>query len=87
MRRSHSKAEAFYDAVACHDDEAARRLTTAAPSLMSREQEYEEDFFAVRLLMDRFFGSATAATFADWSSSGRSSRRTTPTPGSPCAER
>jgi hypothetical protein len=57
-----SKAEAFYDAVACHDDEAARRMTTAAPSLLSREQEYEEDFFAIRLLMDRFFGSENAGT-------------------------
>ena len=57
-----SRAEAFYDAVACHDDEGARRMATASPSLMSREQEYEEDFFAIRLLMDRFFGSANAVT-------------------------
>ena len=56
-----SRAEAFYDAVACHDDDAARRMTAATPSLLSREQEYEEDFFAIRLLMDRFFGSASAA--------------------------
>src|SRR5688500_854630 len=57
-----SRVEAFYDAVACHDDEAARRMAVAAPSLMSREHEYEEDFFAIRLLMDRFFGSGNAAT-------------------------
>jgi len=56
-----SRAEAFYDAVACHDDEAAQRMTAAAPSLMSREQEYEEDFFAIRLLMDRFFTPASSA--------------------------
>src|SRR6187549_2671501 len=52
-----SRAEAFFDAVSCRDDEGARRMAAAAPVTIDPAREYEEDFFAVRLLMDRFFGA------------------------------
>jgi hypothetical protein len=56
-----SRAEAFFDAVCCHDDEGARRIADAAPAAMDAGREYEEDFFALRILMNRFFGANDAA--------------------------
>lgn len=71
MEQRTSNALAFFDAVACHDEETARRLTRAAPAIFAADREYEEDFFAVRLLMDRFFGGAEPGqlgpALAQWS--------------------
>jgi hypothetical protein len=55
-----SKGVAFLDAVACRDDEAARRLAAAFPRTAHPTREYEEDFLHVRVLMDLYTGAAPA---------------------------
>ncbi|RKG86096.1 Imm49 family immunity protein [Corallococcus terminator] len=50
-----SRAEPFFDAVACGDTEAARELARLSPRACDRNREYEEDFLFVRFLMDHFF--------------------------------
>jgi len=55
------KCEPFLDAVACRDDEGARRMAAAAPRAPNPAREYEEDFYYLRFLMDRFFGAAQPA--------------------------
>lgn len=50
-----SRAEPFFDAVACGDSEAARELGRLSPRAPDRNREYEEDFLFVRFLMDHFF--------------------------------
>ncbi|WIG94992.1 Imm49 family immunity protein [Myxococcus sp. SDU36] len=52
-----SKAEPFFDAVACRDDEAARAMAPLCPRKPDTTREYEEDFFAVWLPMAFFFGN------------------------------
>ncbi|MCY1016935.1 Imm49 family immunity protein [Pyxidicoccus sp. MSG2] len=52
-----SKAEAFFDAVACGDDEATREMASLCPPAPDTTREYEEDFFAVWLPMAYFFGN------------------------------
>jgi len=47
-----SRAEAFFDAVACRDDEGARRIAAGSPSTPDPSREYEEDFYKVRFAMD-----------------------------------
>jgi hypothetical protein len=49
-----SKADAFFDAVACEDKEAAKELAELAPRAPDRRSEYEEDFLYARFLMDQF---------------------------------
>ena len=49
-----SKADPFFDAVACGDLEAARELARLAPTTVDRKGEYEEDFLYARFLMDQF---------------------------------
>jgi hypothetical protein len=61
-----SKADAFFDAVACHDDEGALRMVAAAPPATDVSKEYEEDFFAVRILMDMFFGNNDQTVIRTW---------------------
>ncbi len=55
------KAEPFFDAVACRDEEGARQMTALAAPAPNPAREYEEDFFHVRFFMDRFFGQGTEA--------------------------
>ncbi len=50
-----SRAEPFFDAVACGDTEAAHELARLSPRGPDRNREYEEDFLFVRFLMDHFF--------------------------------
>ncbi|WP_163991486.1 Imm49 family immunity protein [Pyxidicoccus caerfyrddinensis] len=50
-----SRAEPFFDAVACGDTEAARELARLLPRAADKNREYEEDFLFVRFLMDHFF--------------------------------
>jgi hypothetical protein len=59
-----SKCEPFLDAVACRDDEGARRLAALAPRTPDPGREYEEDFYHLRFLMDRFYGQAEPAALA-----------------------
>lgn len=55
-----SKADAFFDAVACGDVQAATELAQLAPRAADRSVEYPEDFFYARFLMDHFFLGAGA---------------------------
>ena len=55
QNRRTSRAEPFFDAVACEDIEAARELSRLCPQEPYTSREYEEDFLFVRFLMDRFF--------------------------------
>lgn len=50
-----SRAEPFFDAVACGDSEAARELGRLSPRTPDKNREYEEDFLFVRFLMDHYF--------------------------------
>lgn len=56
-----SRAEAFFDAVACHDDEGARRIIAASPKKPDPSREYEEDFYKVRFAMDLWSGAPRGA--------------------------
>lgn len=56
-----SKAEAFFDAVACRDEGGARAIATLSPQTINKGKEYEEDFIYVSLLIRRFYLGATAA--------------------------
>jgi hypothetical protein len=56
-----SKAEAFFDAVACRDEYGARAMATLSRHSINRGKEYEEDFIYVSLLMRRFYLDASAA--------------------------
>ena len=47
-----SKAAPFLDAIACRDDEGARRIAAAMPRQPSPGREYEEDFYYLRVTMD-----------------------------------
>jgi len=47
-----SRAEAFFDAVACRDDDGARRIAAGSPSTPDPSREYEEDFYKIRFAMD-----------------------------------
>jgi hypothetical protein len=55
-----SRAEAFFDAVACRDDQGARRIARASPARPDPSREYEEDFYALRCPMDLLLGEAPA---------------------------
>jgi hypothetical protein len=67
-----SKAIPFLDAIACGDDDDARRIAVASPPSPSRGCEYEEDFFYLRLLMDlavpRVTMPASEAMLSAWAS-------------------
>lgn len=52
-----SKAEPFFDAVACRDDEAAREMASLCPRTADTTREYEEDFLSVWLPMAYFYGN------------------------------
>lgn len=54
-QKLNSRAEPFFDAVACGDTEAARELARLSPRAPDRNREYEEDFLFVRFLMDHFY--------------------------------
>src|ERR1700752_5183117 len=56
-----SQAEAFFDAVACRDNDGARVIANLSPQKISGGREYEEDFIYVSLLMRRFSLEASAA--------------------------
>ncbi|MCY1082652.1 Imm49 family immunity protein [Archangium lansingense] len=51
-----SKAEPFFDAVACRDDDAAKTMASLCPATPDTTREYEEDFLYLRLLMAHFYG-------------------------------
>jgi len=54
-----SHAEAFFDAVACRDEDGARAMARMSPQTINPGKEYEEDFFYVSLLMRRFYLDAS----------------------------
>ncbi|MFY0522372.1 Imm49 family immunity protein [Archangium gephyra] len=54
-----SRADPFFDAVACGDRAAAERIARHSPSAPKLDQEHLEDFLYVRFLMERFFLGAT----------------------------
>ena len=56
-----SEAEAFFDAVACRDEDGARAMSRLLPHTINAGKEYEEDFIYVSLLMRRFYLDASAA--------------------------
>lgn len=56
-----SRAEPFFDAIACEDTEAARSLAHLSRRVADRNREYEEDFLFVRFLMDHFFLGTSAS--------------------------
>jgi hypothetical protein len=60
-----SKADAFFDALACRDEEGARRLAAALPSSPNPDREYEEDFYYVRCVMDIYGGAKPGAAVTD----------------------
>lgn len=49
-----SKNGAFFDAVACRNDEAARRIARLCPVKHSPDFEYEDDFIFVSFLMKKY---------------------------------
>lgn len=58
-----SRADPFFDAVACGDAAAARSIARHSPAEPRPDREHLEDFLYVRLLMQRFFlGAAEAQT-------------------------
>ncbi|KYG07378.1 hypothetical protein BE21_02585 [Sorangium cellulosum] len=55
-----SRAEPFFDAIACLDLECAREQARSARSTWNERVEYEEDFLYVRFLMSAHFLDAPA---------------------------
>jgi len=49
-----SASEPFFDAVACRDDEGAKKIATLSPASFQSGKEYEEDFWYLRFLMDLY---------------------------------
>ncbi|MFY2563940.1 Imm49 family immunity protein [Corallococcus terminator] len=56
-----SRAEPFFDAVACVDVPAARSIAKGSRATWNPDEEYEEDFLYMRLLMDGFVLDAERA--------------------------
>ncbi|WP_164002341.1 Imm49 family immunity protein [Pyxidicoccus caerfyrddinensis] len=56
-----SRADPFFDAIACGDEAGARSIARHSPREARPGQEHLEDFLYVRLLMQRFFLGATDA--------------------------
>lgn len=56
-----SKANAFYDAIASGDAQAAAKIGRLTATTPSPDYEYEDDFLYIRFLMGRFFLNANAA--------------------------
>jgi hypothetical protein len=59
-----SRAEPFFDALACRDDEGARRMALASPRTVDPSREYDEEFYAVRCPMDLLLGEPPPAVLA-----------------------
>jgi hypothetical protein len=53
-----SQTHAFFDAVACRDEEGALLIATLSPQVLNTGKEYEEDFIYMSLLMRRFYLNA-----------------------------
>lgn len=49
-----SRSEPFFDAIACANVKAAQAIAQAARATWNPDEEYEEDFLYMRLLMDGF---------------------------------
>ncbi|CAM3093154.1 Imm49 family immunity protein [Corallococcus soli] len=61
-----SRSEPFFDAIACRDDAGAAELAKHSRRTLATGKEYEEDFFYIRFLMDRFFVAATEGSARQW---------------------
>lgn len=65
-----SKSEPFFDAIACRDRDGALAIARASRASLATGREYEEDFFYMRFLMERFFlgtpEDALRRTLDDW---------------------
>jgi hypothetical protein len=69
MDKVTGKSMPFFDAVACGDTSSAARIASAARREWNREEEYEDDFLYISLLMTRFLsdpGQATARLMAEY---------------------
>jgi hypothetical protein len=56
-----SRFTPFLDAVACRDDEGARRIAASAPRAPDLDREYEEDFLYLHVLMTLYSGDGLEA--------------------------
>ncbi|RKG92740.1 Imm49 family immunity protein [Corallococcus terminator] len=61
-----SRSEPFFDAIACRDDAGAAELAKHSRRTLATGKEYEEDFFYVRFLMDRFFVESSEDSAQHW---------------------
>jgi hypothetical protein len=61
-----SKARGFYDALAAGDLACAQRISAIARGSWNPDNEYEEDFLFLRLLMSRLFLDASDAACAEF---------------------
>lgn len=50
-----SKSGAFFDAVACRNDDTARRIARLCPVTHKPDMEYEDDFIFVYFLMKKYY--------------------------------
>jgi hypothetical protein len=60
-----SRLSPYLDAIACGDDEAAAGIARAAQHAWVQGEEYEEDFYAIEVLMQRFHLDAPRDRCAD----------------------
>ncbi|RYZ43792.1 MAG: hypothetical protein EOO71_02210 [Myxococcaceae bacterium] len=61
-----SRSEPLFDAIACRDDVGAAELARHSRRTLATGKEYEEDFFYIRFLMDRFFLEASEGSAQQW---------------------
>ncbi len=54
-----SRADPFFDAIACGDEAVARSIAQHSPTAPRTDREHLDDFLYVRLLMQRFFLGAS----------------------------
>jgi DNA-binding transcriptional regulator YiaG len=61
-----SKSEPLFDAIACRDREGAAELAKNSRRTFAKGKEYEEDFYYIRFLMDRFTAGASGGSAQQW---------------------
>lgn len=61
-----SKSEPLFDAIACRDRAGAAELAKNSRMTFAIGKEYEEDFFYIRFLLDRFFAGASTGSAQQW---------------------
>lgn len=75
-----SRADAFFDAIASGDRACASSIATLASTKPKLDRELLDDFYYVRLLMDRFFGNASEAEIGQSLADFEAALEGTPTP-------